>query len=399
MPMLRIAVASDLHCHPKGAKPSASFLTSDGDRLPSAHHPLASLLELIKRESISADVLAVPGDLTDKMSEQGLHSAFSMVGEIAAALGVNQQRVCITLGNHDVDSRKALTADPFHTVQALNADFPHRSVDCQKSFWQDGFYAIEENGYRIVIINSVSKHFDETLARRGSIEESQLTGLRTYLEQAGPKEIQVGVVHHHPIAHENVGLGADDLMVGGSLLLELLDASGFYLVIHGHKHHPRLKYSGNGAAGLTVFAAGSLSAYSPAVLSNTRNLFHLVEIDSEHPKGCDKAGIIKSWAYNHGKGWSSSSLGGADFPSTAGFGCRMTPEALCDESAQIVRAAGDWPLEWSVFCNRLPAALHAIPSDYRDFRDLLRKKYGISILDIEGHPSHIGVLTKSEQSE
>ena len=66
-------------------------------------------------------------------------------------------------------------------------------------------------------------------------------------------------------------------MVNGSLLLSLLERFGFQLVVHGHKHHPKLSYAAGGGASPAVLASGSLAAIAtPILATNARNLFHLV---------------------------------------------------------------------------------------------------------------------------
>src|SRR5207247_8648242 len=77
------------------------------------------------------------------------------------------------------------------------------------------------------------------------------------------------------------GLGAADIMLGGAELLQLLSAGdyGEWLVIHGHKHLPKLSYAqGATAATPVVFAAGSLCAcLASRIQAVARNQFYILD--------------------------------------------------------------------------------------------------------------------------
>ena len=57
-----------------------------------------------------------------------------------------------------------------------------------------------------------------------------------------------------------LGLGDYDVMTNGQLLLDKLGSGDFgkWLLIHGHKHHPKLTYAAGGNSSPVVFSAGSL---------------------------------------------------------------------------------------------------------------------------------------------
>ena len=110
-----------------------------------------------------------------------------------------------------------------------------------------------------MIINSVATHLTKEAAEHGSISHQQLALLETALSQKEALPFQIAVCHHHPILHEDIGLGTLDVMENGSLLTDLLASHGFHLLIHGHKHHPKLSYA-PGAVPLPVLASGSFAA-------------------------------------------------------------------------------------------------------------------------------------------
>src|SRR3546814_398838 len=99
---LKLAIISDLHCHPINMENDVTYLPSDKLRSPSNDHPVESLLKIIKKEGISTDYTLCPGDFTDKASVIGFISGWNYSLEIHRAL--NSKEIIATLGNHDVDS-------------------------------------------------------------------------------------------------------------------------------------------------------------------------------------------------------------------------------------------------------------------------------------------------------
>src|SRR5436309_14796770 len=82
----KVAIVSDLHCHPKGHQHWDSLLHYDAPRTPTSKHPVASLLRLIEEEGFTADARLVPGDLTNQMCMPGLKPGWAFCNEIANGL-------------------------------------------------------------------------------------------------------------------------------------------------------------------------------------------------------------------------------------------------------------------------------------------------------------------------
>jgi hypothetical protein len=204
-------------------------------------------------------------------------SGWGFIQEIAKSLSAGT--VVPTLGNHDVLSRKP-SDDPFKLAKNLSSPkFPISSEELSDLFWSRGFFSIENDQWRVLAVNSVMSHNNEISEKRGLITTKQLGDISSYLEAMGPKSVQIAVCHHHPLLHEDIGLGTDDVMENGGLLLQLLAERGFSLLIHGHKHHPKLTC----VNALPVFAAGSFSAgMTSGLASRTRNLFHFISPNTVH---------------------------------------------------------------------------------------------------------------------
>lgn len=374
----RIAVMSDLHCHPKDDIPRESFLHSNALTKPPSHHPIASLHDLIERENISADLLLAPGDLTNKSSQEGITAAWQFIQNISHSIG--SRNLIATVGNHDVDSHHIHGTDPFLLVKGLEK-FPSKSYPHCSDFWGKRYFIFEDGDLRVIVLNSIAQHTNAEDAKRGKIDKIDLDTLEAELKELGPFRFQIACVHHHPIQHEDLDLGSSDLMENGDNLIQILNNYGYKLVIHGHKHHPRLTYAQGGSNSPTVFAAGSLSAFNDwGITTHTRNLFHLVHLNPDSHLGCTLCGQIQSWEFNYGIGWQQTTEQSTGFPSLAGFGCRVPLEQLVDRThAWYMTQVGPYT-QWDDALKVIPELQFLIPIDRRNYESMLAMKYDIQIL-------------------
>src|SRR5205809_3639677 len=210
---IQIAIASDLHCHHSSQQPAESLLISDLDRIPASQHPIESLLERIRTDKLMADLLIAPGDLANKADRQGMISGWSFIQEIGREL--QAKAIVTTIGNHDVLSRER-TEDAFQLAKRLRPAFPSSDQRETDEFWANGFYILNTGPVRVLVLNSAASHTNETMAKRGRITNQQLEQIDTALGK-GTSLFNIAVCHHHPILHEDIGLGTDDVMENGSL--------------------------------------------------------------------------------------------------------------------------------------------------------------------------------------
>ncbi|MFN0157619.1 MAG: metallophosphoesterase family protein [Bacteroidota bacterium] len=396
---MRLAVVSDLHCHSRIKDQSPdTFLLSDLSWEPKRDNPVASLIDLLKLERIKADVLLVPGDLTNKIERQGLVSGWEHVGTIAQSLG--NPLIACTVGNHDVDSTNIHKKGPFDLPQRLHPDYPVRSEKAKKDFWQDGFCFIEKKHLRILIVNTVKHHHSEPQAKRGEIDDAQLEMLEERLNKlkTKPKKpFQIALLHHHPMLHSDNNLGTADVLERGDVLLDLLDRFGYQLVVHGHKHFPKLRYGHGGASPPLVFAAGSLSAVKGEMLSNTRNLFHVIEITDDTIEYCWYPGIIRSWEFNKGHGWNSPNRRSASFPSISGFGYRGNYRDLASSTAAVLKTK-KVPIDWADLVAVLPQLSYLVPHEFEEFGNYLKTQFSMKLSpEPPDVPQFVGYMNKGSR--
>jgi 3',5'-cyclic AMP phosphodiesterase CpdA len=358
--MTTIAIASDLHSHPivAGQEPE-SFLTCDLQPLPWKRNPIEALKRRISTTGITADVLLCPGDLANRCSPQGMVTAWTSVNELGETL--RAQRVIATLGNHDVDSHRLHGDNAFAIARRVGGHFPLDEPVAAGEYWAKHFSIVRIDDTRLLVLNSVASHTNKADALHGLISDATLEALEESLGKTARGPLNIALVHHHPHLHEDIGTGAGDLMHGGQRLIDVLSNHGFSLIVHGHKHHPKISYAQGGAASPAVFAAGSLTHINKAGLAtNTRNLFHMLDVRPSRTAGCMVEGVVHSWEFNWMDGWNQSTVRSAGFPSIAGFGCRVPPEEL---ASRIVPLIGSSLVEWPTIEARLPELRYVLPQD------------------------------------
>jgi 3',5'-cyclic AMP phosphodiesterase CpdA len=376
---MHIAVASDLHAGSAGSR--HSFLRDGASRLAWKSHPVEALFRLIARERLQSDLLISPGDLTHECSVDGLRVGHDSIVELAHSL--NCPWVC-TIGNHDVDSRHHHGDDIFAPARALSPDFPLGDRDASLVFWDRGYAVLDLGTASLLVLNSTFDHSDPSAIEHGSINADILDSLDELLSNSPLRELRLAVVHHHPHLHEDFGLGAADVMHGGQQLIDLLRRHGFQLIIHGHKHHPKLSYAAGDASSPTVFAAGSFSYINYGELaSNTRNVVHVIDLQPALSAELSVQGTIRSWQYNSGVGWNPATLESVGFPFHAGFGCRKT----VDEIVAAIRGLIVARTPWAELQESLPYLRYILPATRTSVLNRLRLENSIRVLrDDAGEP-------------
>lgn len=359
-----LAIISDLHCQSQDSEEKETFLYYDADPTPRNKHPVGSLIRLIQEEGITADVLLVPGDLTNQMGTMGLLGAWGYALQVSRELQTGL--VAATVGNHDVDSRRQLGDDPFRFPREMvEPDFPVPDEVRRQYYWQNGFCMVDHGNLQVLVLNSAADHDQQEEIERGGVTDARLEQIADYLHNSHRTNFRVALAHHHPILHEGCGLGPEDVMRNGSFLLDLLGDQGFDLMIHGHKHHPRLIYGPGGQNSVAVLAAGSLAANNVRNLglnTFTRNMFHIITLD-EPVDRCDHCGTVKSWEFAMGEGWQASKRQSARMPNQTGFGCRVRIDELAEEAVEVLARSGERFLEWNRMLADMPHLAYLIPLD------------------------------------
>lgn len=385
---LRIAVLSDLHAYdsldPHEACPSFYCTREPADK-----NPINSLFELITSEQLTAHLVLCAGDIGDKARPAPTRDAWIAVSEVGRRLGADL--VAGTVGNHDVDSRHMHNAfDPKGNLQALAPAFPLPDEDQNDRFWSRHFEIIGADTYRLVVLNSCAFHGGPaTEQAHGRISEPTLNHLRRRLAERDAAPVNVLLCHHHPLKHMDYELGEYDEMAGGQLLLEMLGsgAHGQWIVIHGHKHHPKLRYAHGGGAAPVIFSAGSLcSTLYPQLVHHSAQQFYIIEFPLEVQQRFGMVGTFQTWNWSFGHGWSRAG-DGPGLPGRGGFGLRVAPAVFANQVAGVV---GTGVLGWRDFLDRCPEYQYLLPADEAIVLSTLRERHNLGVQYQDGAPIQIG---------
>ncbi|WP_304708914.1 metallophosphoesterase [uncultured Rikenella sp.] len=340
---LRIAVISDMHCMYKEDYNSPdTILFSNQLRCGDKKHPIETLIQLIQENDLTCDYVLCPGDIANKADIQGLISGFGFLQEIRSAL----QAKCLFCapGNHDVAFMDHKWFDTAHQpLKALHQDYPVPGDDRKRQFLADNFYVYSDEQIVVLCVDSVHNYTDKENAQKTLITHATLGKIQSQLSELVPVQgvIKIALTHHHPIKYSNTDYlqyKDADALENGDQLLDILKKSGFHLLIHGHKHIPRVEIRND----FPIFCAGSFSGLQNLKLGDDANTFHIVDVklpDDSSPQYAQ--GVIRTWEYRQNNGWTMNDSPTKGFPALTGFGSRIS---VADIASKIDTLIGSQPL-------------------------------------------------------
>lgn len=386
---LTVAVLSDLHAYEKAEEdkqPSFYSILSDFETTPVGH-----LFHLIEKESLKADLLLCGGDLGDKASKAAISEAWKQVHNIGNALETHL--VAGTAGNHDMDSRYVNNDfDPREHLVHLAPPFPLPDEDVNDRYWARNFVIQDHDSYRLLVLNSSAYHGSgKEEYRHGRVSDSTLCEIKQKLKSLPSRDVNILLCHHHPQKHMERDLGEYDEMRSGQLLLDLLGDGEFgdWIVIHGHKHHPKLCYSHGGSNAPVIFSAASLCHVLYPRLADVGRQFYLLEFPIDRFDRFGTVATFRSWNWEFGSGWGKASRT-ANLPALGGFGYRTN---LILYANRIFQEVGDGILTWEEFSKRCPEFQYLLPKDARVVERILSRDFGIKIVCEDDNPVQIGAAT------
>jgi len=339
--IFRVAVLSDLHFGSAKQEKDHTFVIAGEPAVP-RQHPFEDLRRLIEAEGISANVVVCPGDITLQAGRIGLQHAWEALNQLTADL--QAEHLLVATGNHDISSRlkddaptpgkERLDESPeiWERLKQLDPKYPYpQGTRVQRlEYWAEHFFTADIGGVRFVVLNSCNSHSrGPGEFERGRVTDYTIERLNEAIRTRPYPTLNVLVCHHHPARQPDLSqLDADysEMAQGRALLRALEESEQPWLVIHGHKHNPRIEYAqGESGDAPVIFSAGSFSAVlSPRYFPDGRNQFYVIELDLEYVHRNGIAGVIHAWDWASGKGWfrSARNVARARVPSGAGFGHR-----------------------------------------------------------------------------
>ena len=369
MDELVIAVMSDLHAHNvSGAAAPSTFSISGPHDQPTAH-PIAGLKKLIQDFHLSADMLLCPGDIADKAQPAALSYAWNEMGAIKRLL--NADLLIATAGNHDMDSRYQYDAhDAKGTLQALAPMFPGFEHAICDRFWARNFAILDGDFWRLMVVNSSAYHGagrDQGKEfQQGRVSRHTVEAIKMELRALPPKPLNIMLCHHHLLRDTMIAQKDYSEMVGADLILDALGGGEFgrWMVIHGHKHHPKLFYAPGGMFAPVIFSAGSLCARLYEGLEGyARNQFYVIRLPVSRygSMRIDLAGEIMAWDWIYLKGWQPAGKD-SGLPHRSGFGCRESFASIIPQVVRTISASKPY-VKWSELTHAIPQLEFILPSD------------------------------------
>ncbi|WP_439501575.1 metallophosphoesterase family protein [Aminobacter ciceronei] len=390
---IKLAILTDMHAFTKANGVAPSWIDLSQDQSNPKINPFAGLQELLSRDSnILADLVVCGGDLGDKASPEGQQYVWQEVNKLVDPL--KAKLVVATAGNHDVDSRMVNTKyDARGQLQALVPRFPIADQIKWMEYWAKHYTTFEMNQVRFVLLNSAAYHGyqapnGDPEYLHGRISDRTLDRLVEDLTASGRYAANVLICHHHPLKNDQVKVAEYSHMENGDRLVNtLVDAKvGPWLIIHGHKHLPRIIHAPGGNTAPTIFSAGSFSAaLYPEYGDKARNEFYILELEIPPSVSATSnlKGSISTWEWTYGNGWQRSRVGKGLGPRAA-FGARIDIAAEAAKTASKLKAQnpGSSTL-WDEVCAGSPFLNYLIPEDLAGFLEYLRADHGIRPLHDE----------------
>ncbi len=403
---LRLLILSDLHAYTSAIQDDdrtnkPSYL--DLMKLASEPHldPFESFTAVAKKPELSVDYVICPGDMGDRGSPEGIQFVWGKLQALSHALGA--KNVLATAGNHDVDSRyKYNDHDHQKTLKGLLPKFPGLNDALCDQFWSRHFAVLDNNDWRMIVLNSCAFHGagraqkDEFI--KGRVDANTIGALRGQLIDQGTRLLNILICHHHPVRNNDIEDADYSEMFGGEVLLyELAELDlGPWIIIHGHKHSPRVVYGQGPSSASIVFSAGSFGArlYSE-LASKVRNQIYLLEfpIGDFARLGLDIAARGHSWDWIYGRGWSKSTPA-SGLPSEFGFGRRISFNSDAKLIENYIRSNAQPYLDRAELFSQLPWLQFVLPADLKKLFDRLAQNGIKATFDSDGLIDQIGVRNK-----
>jgi hypothetical protein len=386
MANLKLALLSDLHAFTpdkdKGISGPSRLEVGANAAYPN-QHPFTGLEDLIKSESLKADLLLCGGDLCDKADPAGASYVWQKLNELKTKFGA--QHLIATAGNHDVDSRYQYNHfDAKGMLQTLRPHFPGIDTGFCNEFWAQNFAIYEAPEYRLVILNSAAFHGGgkdvKTEWEHGRISPYTTEAIVSTLNGKPRKGLNLLLCHHHPLRNNSLTFADYTEMEGGDALLDALPALhvGPWMIIHGHRHAPNLTYATGGASSAIVFSLGSFSAYlNPKYYPRDKNQFYLLDVEVPSDPGIDLKGQVTAWDWIDMEGWKPAAASAA-IPARAGFGYRGGLNSLAANINTEVRKRKTYKT-YDEIRQVIPDVHYLVPKDIPEFRNLLEQVFHLKL--------------------
>ena len=324
----RIGIISDIHF---GILSRTNELVVPGEEVQDNTIGAAPLLEgaseIFKQHSI--DYLFIAGDLTSVASPQEYYYCEKAVVDFATMCGITTDNIIFCTGNHDVDWQvvnlaqgckskdskvKEIVAEKYQRIAAATG--VHIISDMIKP--QNGIVpfsgVVEKERFVVFVLNTGLFCSNEQKVSHGKLGERQLNWLKDSLERfKDDTRDKIVLMHHHPVNYPYPILVWDpSLIEEDSDFTKIIGENDVTIVIHGHRHHPRVKTAleTNWKHAVVFLCAGSFSVNADHRLGGEiPNTLHILELTNSREKY-----ILYNYQYASGIGWKPAQFNDSTMP-------------------------------------------------------------------------------------
>jgi hypothetical protein len=386
MVALSIAVISDLHAF-VDTKNSSNSSMQFGTPALERRNPLLNLIEYVKGNDITADILVCPGDICNLADLKGFVTAWSKIQDLKAAL--NSRYLVSTCGNHDLNSRYLKDRgeddpDPKGALLCLSPGFPFDDPATNNQYWAQNFAVLEFSpDCCAVVLNTSAYHGgQEDEIEHGRVSRRTIDAIVREISNHKDKRTFLLICHHHLMPMTSL-VGTDYQYVrNGTELLDQLErlTRKSWLIIHGHRHHPRLIYGqASTSCAPIIFGSSSLGAR----LTGVPNQFHLISFEESNQSDHSSiVGTVRTWSWTETTEWMQAGRANIGMPTVCGFGYKGQIGHLADEILKIV---GPHYITWSEALGKLPSLNYLTPENLVQLLDEL------ALRKIAVHFDHTGL--------
>lgn len=351
--------------------------TALGDR---KANPFHALICLARKKEVQADALICCGDLTMCADPTAMNLGWLQLHRQAAELNAGEP--IVTAGNHDLDSRfKTSSTSPQKMLRYLDPPFPTANLLASASYWSNGYCIIDRVPHlRVVLINTCSLHGYQNESDRqsdhGFIPDEVFSLLPDDLASRPHANMSILVCHHHPV---EVDLPGEDksIISNGEQLVELLTKlpSPAWMIVHGHRHLPKVHYASSAPNSPVIFSAGSLAASLHLSLQGrTANQFYLLEFEDDLS---NMRGRYDAWTWDQNEGEWRTGQDTPAMPAAGGFGFRASPAETAAKIAGLVPPYSEGTITWRFAENSNPDLRYLLPTQRQAILDCLAGSHGI----------------------
>jgi 3',5'-cyclic AMP phosphodiesterase CpdA len=364
--MTRIAVISDLHI---GSSARAKDFSLDEHENAVIDDYIGIFRHAFENDNHRCDALLVAGDITNRARADEFALAATRIKDIAEILGVPENMIFFTPGNHDSNWALGETREQqgvkcpdkirLARYELLNSEpFFKSRMDAGHtgSFDEPPFSILwTTDNLAVLSYNSSAEDSLKEKLHNGKINHHIIEELRKLLDKHSSRikdKIKVLLVHHHPINYVDRTFPKADhsIMENGDGLLELAAEFCFDFIVHGHKHVPRYKHIITEAQyPINVLCSGSFSSrMDDRYFHGLGNSFHVIEIDGTCSSSMVPQGRILNWSHFASHGWIPNNPLRESIPHQENFGSSLNRNVIKHRLESIIKDELDNKgfLEW-----------------------------------------------------